>query len=646
MNYLYRLLLGIFASLALSACVFAVDHDEIPDPDAGHHDVFADADGDADTGGTDPDTGDEDPDSGDTDTGDTDTGDADPDPSIELSLTVTRQDQQDPPVEHDDLIKLTNPEEVLSLDFDCTTVPEEADCTIECAFTTGDDEPPEEIWTEDCDTTLPLLFEQDLNTHYRAHQTDDETVSTGPHHTHTTRVRFDFDLAADTLPPEEIYYADQGQISPHCTSPILQGEDDDETFDYDCEFESCTWESEADGDTTTHCDGDDFHFNPAGESESDTLTVVVCSTDFDDNCETIEITYTLVQPEWTTVSAGHTHTCGILADHSLWCWGNASNGRLGLGDTGSLETDVPNRVPGTWSSVSAGDAHTCAIDVDGALYCWGQNNRRQSIPTDTSPRNVPTPADSDYTWVLVSAGGEHSCALTTNEELFCWGDSASGQLGPDPVTDALTEIDHPDADGTTWTYVSAGHQHNCAIDSDENAWCWGNDGNGRLGHTSGSSVSKILGDFTDPSRSVLAISAGREHSCSVADNDQTYCWGSNSSDQLGHESMSTTIPQALSDFFPFITAGGQHSCGIDDSGDGFCWGDNARGQLGRGDTSPNSTLESIDSNRELQTIFAGHEHTCAISEGDLLCWGRNNNAQLGIPDVDPVLTPTAVDLVP
>ena len=71
------------------------------------------------------------------------------------------------------------------------------------------------------------------------------------------------------------------------------------------------------------------------------------------------------------MSAGAGHTCGVLTDQSLSCWGSNANGRLGDGTT------MPRLVPthevthGAWTQVAAGQAHTCGILSNHWLYCWG-----------------------------------------------------------------------------------------------------------------------------------------------------------------------------------------------------------------------------------------------------------------------------------
>ena len=82
------------------------------------------------------------------------------------------------------------------------------------------------------------------------------------------------------------------------------------------------------------------------------------------------------------VSAGDQHTCAILNDGSVKCWGDGANGRLGHGGTNSLGnggSEMGNNLGkvelGTGRTaveIAAGYSHTCARLDDGSVKCWGE----------------------------------------------------------------------------------------------------------------------------------------------------------------------------------------------------------------------------------------------------------------------------------
>ena len=125
------------------------------------------------------------------------------------------------------------------------------------------------------------------------------------------------------------------------------------------------------------------------------------------------------------VSAGGSHTCAILDDGSLKCWGMDSYGQLGDGGSNTDKNTPVSVSLGTGRTavaVSAGGYHTCAILDDGSLKCWGYDSHGQ-LGDGGSNTNKDTP-------VSVSLG------TTTN-----------------PRTAALSERDF-DNDGTLNVFES------------------------------------------------------------------------------------------------------------------------------------------------------------------------------------------------
>jgi len=86
-------------------------------------------------------------------------------------------------------------------------------------------------------------------------------------------------------------------------------------------------------------------------------------------------------------------------------------------------------------------------------------------------------------------GHGHTCGLTTTGAVFCWGDDSDLQLGRGQFTGGngigttpVQVAQGERAGGVTFTSVSAGSRHSCAVGSDGNAYCWGSNVLGALGN--------------------------------------------------------------------------------------------------------------------------------------------------------------------
>ena len=99
------------------------------------------------------------------------------------------------------------------------------------------------------------------------------------------------------------------------------------------------------------------------------------------------------------MSSGGAHICAILDDSGLQCWGDNTFGQLGDGTTADRQvlTSVSLDSARTAVSISSGQDHTCAVLDNGEIQCWGRNNFGQLGDGTNSQSNSPEE---------VSIGGE------------------------------------------------------------------------------------------------------------------------------------------------------------------------------------------------------------------------------------------------
>lgn len=139
----------------------------------------------------------------------------------------------------------------------------------------------------------------------------------------------------------------------------------------------------------------------------------------------------------TKISAGGDTTCAIQSG-SLWCWGSNSHGQLGKNSMDVSSHPAPAKLPDSAltgftnsgaTSVAVGGSHVCAV-LNDAAWCWGANGNGQLGDSGNIQSLVPEPVTGLGSGVAsVSAGENHSCALTTAKSILCWGDNSAGQLG-------------------------------------------------------------------------------------------------------------------------------------------------------------------------------------------------------------------------
>jgi ELWxxDGT repeat protein len=353
------------------------------------------------------------------------------------------------------------------------------------------------------------------------------------------------------------------------------------------------------------------------------------------------------------LSGADRHTCAILDNGDLKCWGYDGQGQLGDGGT-NTDTNAPSStaidlgIGRTAVSVVSGDWHTCAILDNDDMKCWGRGTNGRLGNGGTSDKTTPIATNtlgSGRTAVDISAGAAHTCAVLDNGDLKCWGSDTYGQLGTGQGYGySGTAIDL--GTGRTAVAVSAGHEHTCAILDTGDLKCWGWNNFGQAGGQclvtecyTPSSTAIDLGT----GRTAVAVSNGEGHTCAILDNGDLKCWGRNTQGQLGdgtntntNAPSSTAINLGTGRTAVAVSTGDYHTCAILDNGDMKCWGYALYGQLGDGGSismnlnAPSSSAIDLGTGRTAVAVSAGSLHTCAILDnGEAKCWGWNDRGQLG-----------------
>jgi alpha-tubulin suppressor-like RCC1 family protein len=391
------------------------------------------------------------------------------------------------------------------------------------------------------------------------------------------------------------------------------------------------------------------------------------------------------------ISAGEGVTCARAKGGQLYCWGLNEYGEVG---NGSVEPQLTAALGGggaTYGSVSVGGQHTCATSASSQVMCWGETELGQLGDGRTSAtvdcgffveisfrigtrRCTPGPDQvvqlggvSSVHGVSLSSGGFHTCVVNTllvvdtTGGVLCWGLVTVGQIGnsqPDPPGFAIC------TGGSEFTYLFS-------------LPCF------------------VYAIFVDgsPLPEFRSVSAGwdlcdnafscrfggyrfQAHSCAIAVDSATYCWGSNDHGQLGTPISDPAVcawdapstddgtggdppigsapcrrnPTAIATPHSFVTigAGARHTCAVGASDSlVYCWGDNSAGQLGNGSIGGAQAeprpVATTPPGRFIM-LSVGGEHSCGIVRpaAAIYCWGEGDDGRLGTGELGDRPAPVRV----
>ena len=320
--------------------------------------------------------------------------------------------------------------------------------------------------------------------------------------------------------------------------------------------------------------------------------------------KTVPVFVTNLEAKAIQISTGYNYACALLVTGVVKCWGWNGNGQLGDGTNIERGSPVPVLgLPLPAVQICTGRAHTCALLQNASVYCFGSNGAAQLGDDTGADRYTPVAVVGMGGNVSsVHCGDGHTCALMAGAtSIKCWGSGSALQLGSDAGW-SRTPIAVKGITGTV-KQLSAGSVHNCILLTTGTVQCWGQGTNGQLGDGT-----EVWGRWTLATVPLEApavyVSAGRAHTCAVLNNGVFKCWGYNFYGNCGDGTFDTpkltpvTVTGIASsdgvDAMVALGIEGYHTCGIITNkvtkiGSGAasvkCWGNNEVGQLGSGSTN-------------------------------------------------------------
>jgi alpha-tubulin suppressor-like RCC1 family protein len=246
---------------------------------------------------------------------------------------------------------------------------------------------------------------------------------------------------------------------------------------------------------------------------------------------------------------------------ALKCWGAFTP----TGGTGVVPQDGGGAIDNAFQSVAVGGAHACGIRTGGAdAYCWGANNHGQLGTTPGPAVGAPSRVGLQGVVLKIAAGLDSTCALVAMDaaqasagsgSVYCWGANGHGQVGIDSngrdiPTPNMVRI------GPAATEIAVGETHACAVLQDASVWCWGDNTSQQLGVGTAQSIAssaqplsvKRLNHAGTPIDlgDVKLMAAGGQTTCAIDANFQMlWCWGANDLGQAGQSLAGVPISERV-----------------------------------------------------------------------------------------------------
>ncbi|XP_017887257.1 E3 ubiquitin-protein ligase HERC2 [Ceratina calcarata] len=242
------------------------------------------------------------------------------------------------------------------------------------------------------------------------------------------------------------------------------------------------------------------------------------------------------------VHSGGKHALALTQDGKVFSWGEGEDGKLGHGNTMSL--DKPRLIEAFKSKrirdIGCGSGHSAAITSSGELYTWGLGEYGRLGHGDTAtqmkPKLVQALVGQRVIQVACGSRDAQTMALTADGSVYSWGDGDFGKLGRGGSDGCYTPLLVDRLNGLGVVQIECGAQFSLALTKYGEVWTWGKGDYFRLGHGHDHHVRKPTLVEGLRGKKVIHVAVGALHCLAVGDTGQVYAWGDNDHGQQGNGS--------------------------------------------------------------------------------------------------------------
>jgi alpha-tubulin suppressor-like RCC1 family protein len=331
-----------------------------------------------------------------------------------------------------------------------------------------------------------------------------------------------------------------------------------------------------------------------------------------------------------SLGSGNVHSALVMADGTVYTFGDNQFGQLGDGTT--VNSNLPVTVCGITNAImaSCGQGHTAVLLANSTIRTFGNNQFGQLGNGTLTNSPIPVGVCLIVNGTAVACGAGHTAVLLAGGEVMTFGYNVLGQLGNGNLIDSNLPIQ---VNGiVNARAVGCGYGHTAVVLANSTVRTFGNNSDGQLGD--GTTTNSNLPVTVCGISNAVAVVGGYQHTAILTTDGKVMTFGANNNGQLG---IGTLINYNIPVQVPGITNATAVACGflhtvvLLNDGTVRAFGNNQYGQFGIGSITLGSctpvTVSGIDN---AIAVACGFYHTgILLDDGTVRTFGGNGYGQLG-----------------